>query len=125
MTNYTAVVCCVFLLSAVAAPPVGAENPNKNEELSIEETLKALVEAPAPDYPSAFRAKRLEGTGLFELRFNPKTGRVDVVKVLKSTGHFELDTVAVKTLKRWRCRPGALDVATVPITFTYGRRPSR
>ncbi len=121
MKTHSAIVCCVLLFSVVALPPLCAKDPKKKQELSTEEVMKALVEAPTPDYPSAFRAQRLQGTGLFQLHFNSQTGHVDAVKVVKSTGHFELDTVAVKTFNRWRCRPGWLESATIPISFTYDR----
>ena len=112
------IVHCAFLMCLVAIPPVSAKPPNEKQERSGEEIRKLLVDAPTPPYPSAYRAKRLEGTGSYWLHFNAKSGRVDAVKIVQSTGHAELDNAAVTTFYQWRCRPGQLDRAIIPATFT-------
>jgi TonB family protein len=45
-------------------------------------------------------------------------GRVTGVSVLESTGHKELDSLAVKALSRWRGQPGPKWALDMPITFT-------
>jgi len=45
-------------------------------------------------------------------------GRVTKVTILKSTGHTELDSLAVTTLSRWRGQPGPKWDLDVPVTFT-------
>lgn len=109
---------CALLAYVIATPPVVAKEPKTKQELSGENIKKALIEFPTPPYPTAYRARWLEGAGSYWLHFDTKTGRVDAVKVLQSTGHAELDNVAVATFYRWRCRPGGLESATIPAKFT-------
>jgi TonB family protein len=118
MKTLLIIVCYALLACTVAAPPLVAKEPKTKQELSGEDVKKALIEFPTPPYPTAYRARRLEGTGSYWLHFNAKTGRVDAVKIVQSTGHTELDNAAVSTFYRWRCRPGELDHAIIPATFT-------
>ena len=110
--------CFSLLACSVFAPPLAANEPKGKQELSSDDVIKSLLEAPTPPYPIAYRARHLTGSGSFWLHFSPKTGRVDAVKIVESTGHAELDNVAVSTFYRWRCRPGQLDHAIIPATFT-------
>jgi TonB family protein len=118
METHLIVVYWVLLSCLLATHPVVAKEPKANQELSGEDVKKALIESPTPPYPTAYRARRLEGSGSYWLHFNAKTGRVDAVKIVQSTGHAELDNVAVSTFYRWRSRPGELDHAIIPATFT-------
>ena len=118
MKPYSTIIHCALLFCLVAIPPLVAAEPEPKQELSGDDVKKLLVEAPTPPYPIAYRARRLAGTGSYWLHFNAKTGRVDAVKIVRSTGHKELDNVAVSTFYKWRCRPGQLDGAIIPATFT-------
>jgi len=118
MKTRTIIVHCALLICLVAIPSVSAKPPKDKQELSGEDVRKLLVDAPTPPYPSAYRAGRLEGTGSYWLHFNERSGRVDAVKIVQSTGHKELDNAAVSTFYQWRCRPGQLDHAIIPATFT-------
>ena len=117
MNTHSSIVCSVLLSCSVAIPLSGKE-PEKKHELSGEDVQKLLINDPVPPYPAAYRARRLEGTGSYWLHFNAKTGRVDAVKIVQSTGHAELDNAAVTTFYQWRCRPGQLDHVIIPATFT-------
>ena len=118
MKARSVIVCCALLTWTVGVPGLVAQAPKTKQGLSGDEIKKALIESPTPPYPRAYRARRLEGAGSFWLQFNTKTGHVDAVKILQSTGHTELDNVAVSTFYRWRCRPGDLHQITVPASFT-------
>ena len=118
MKTYRSMIYYALLLGLVTIHPLSAKEPTKKQELSGEELQKLLVNAPIPPYPIAYRAKRLEGKGSYWLHFSAKTGRVDAVKIVQSSGHAELDNVAVSTFYQWRCRPGQLDHAIIPATFT-------
>ncbi len=100
---------CALLAYVIATPPVVAKEPKTKQELSGENIKKALIEFPTPPYPTAYRARWLEGAGSYWLHFDTKTGRVDAVKVLQSTGHAELDNVscgilpmALSSRRGWR-----------------------
>ena len=112
------VVCCALLACTVPNSLLVAKEPKPKQERSWEDVKKALIDFPTPPYPIAYRALHYEGTGSFWLHFNAKSGRTDAVKIVQSTGHVELDNVAVSTFYRWRCRPGELDNAIIPATFT-------
>src|SRR5437764_12427512 len=57
-----------------------------------------------------------EGSGIFILHVDAKTGEVISVSVTKSTGFPILDRSAVATYKRWRFRPGP-KLVRIPTTF--------
>lgn len=118
MKKHPMLLCYALLICLLAPPPLIAKEPKTKKEISGEDVKRGLIESPTPPYPPAYRALRLEGTGSFWLHFNTKSGRVDAVKVVQSTGHAELDKVAVSTFYRWRCRPGWLESVTIPAAFT-------
>ena len=63
-----------------------------------------------------------EGSGIFTVNINPKTGLVTSVSVKKSTGSAALDKSAIDALRRWKFRVPTKPSVEVPITFS--RRPS-
>lgn len=67
---------------------------------------KDTVSAPDPDYPMHAQHLDYQGQGIYRLMINDKTGIVDEVKVMKTTGHRELDANAIMTLFNWKFRPG-------------------
>lgn len=70
-----------------------------------------------PEYPAKFATYAWSGKGLFLLKINPKTGEVDEVKVLKSTGHVLLNEVSAKAFFQWRFQPGGATQVQVPVEF--------
>jgi TonB family protein len=111
-----------LLFCLVAVSPLVAKEPKAKQKLSGEDVKKELVAAPTPPYPLEARRLRMAGKGLFWVHFDKTSGQVDAVKIVQSTGHAELDNSAVSTFYHWRCRPGALKEATIPIGFSipYG-----
>ncbi len=67
---------------------------------------KDTIAAPDPEYPLKARNIGYQGQGIYRLMINDKTGIVSEVKVMKTTGHRELDAAAVMTLFNWKFRPG-------------------
>jgi hypothetical protein len=55
-----------------------------------------VIKVVYPEYPPNWRPYAWSGKGLFLLKVNPKTGEVDEVKVLKTTGHVLLNELAAK-----------------------------
>ena len=59
-----------------------------------------------PEYPAKLAAYNWSGKGRFLLRVDAKTGVVEEVKVLKTTGHVILNELAAKAFFQWRFQPG-------------------
>lgn len=87
--------------------------------------IQDRVKAFAPDYPYRDRAQRNEGTGVFRLRLNLKTGAVTHVTMLKSTGFVTLDRAALASFYHWRWKPGKWKEIEMPITFTLSSHQTR
>ena len=73
--------------------------------------------APDPEYPMKAKSLGYEGQGIYRLVVNQKTGIVDEVKVMKTTGHRELDASAVMTFFNWKFKPGLLNHRDVLVIF--------
>jgi len=114
----------VALLSLAAASLVQAKEPafdTAEWKQRSKVAMKLMVSTVTPEYPFIARAGRVEGSGLYWLRFN-KSGRVNAVKIAKSTGHRVLDQAAVNAFYQWRCQPGKVDHVIIPVTFTMSYR---
>jgi TonB family protein len=73
--------------------------------------------APRPTYPSEAQQDSWGGEGLFELHVDT-SGRVQFVKVSKSTGHSILDRAATEALRAWRFHPNSINVVRVPLQYS-------
>ena len=80
-----------------------------------------LTNISVPDYREDEVLRKLTGIGVFDLRINPATGETTGVRILKSTGHSELDASALKALINWRFKPGTLIRAIFPFMFAHFR----
>ncbi|HEU5314100.1 MAG TPA: energy transducer TonB [Candidatus Udaeobacter sp.] len=78
--------------------------------------IEPVYYAPRPSYPLEARQNGWEGEGLFELHIGPG-GRVESVKILKSTGHPTLDKAASEGLREWRFRANSIDLVRVPLEY--------
>ena len=77
-----------------------------------------MIKLVKPNYPAEYRARHIEGTGLFRVTLDVKTGTVSNVAVFKSTGSSGLDASAVRAIRQWRWRPERWKEIDVPVTFT-------
>ena len=75
--------------------------------------------APQPDYPYLARVNHIEGSGVFTVQIDPRTGLVTSVSVKKSTGWATLDKAAIDALRRWRFTTPTKPSVEVPIRFTF------
>ena len=76
-----------------------------------------LIKKVEPEYPMGFVIHGAKGRGRFRLTINSKSGLVDEVKVLQSTGYRELNELAVKALLQWQFKPGTPSPIEVPVEF--------
>ena len=92
----------------------GAETPD--------ELPRALTSNPAPGYPRAAWAARVEGKVILRVEVS-REGTASKVEILTSSGDYRLDQSAMTTVRRWRFEPArrqgiamAYEVS-VPIKF--------
>ena len=97
-----------------------ALNPASADKKPEEETVRAFIYSPKPDYPYEARALHVEGNGVYKVLVNLETGLVTDVIVKKTTGYRVLDDAAVIALRKWRLKPHAFKAFSVPIDFSVG-----
>src|ERR1041384_7467330 len=73
-------------------------SPNVGEMIPQKELRQYLTRYPAPDYRENPILRKLTGVGVFDLRIDPATGETTGIRIVKSTGHSELDASAMKAL---------------------------
>jgi TonB family protein len=73
----------------------------------------------APDVEYPMKAKNLgyQGQGIYRLVVNKNNGVVDEVKIMKTTGHRELDASAIMTFFNWKFTPGTIDHRDILVIF--------
>jgi TonB family protein len=100
-------------------------SPALGEVIPQQQLSQYTTQTPVPDYLENEELRKFTGIGVFDLRINPATGETTGVRILKSTGHSELDASALKALIRWRFKPGTLIRAVFPFMFAHfrGDRP--
>jgi len=77
-----------------------------------------MIFAPKPEYPYDERAHHNEGTAVVRMDIDLKTGNTAYVTLIRSSGFPKLDEAAIRTLAKWRFKPGKWKEAEVPVTFT-------
>jgi TonB family protein len=77
-----------------------------------------VIHSVTPDYPYRARAVRQQGTGLYRLILDLKTGAVIRVTIIRSTGFGKLDDSVIAALRQWRWKPGKWKEIGLPVTFT-------
>ena len=79
---------------------------------------------PYPAIPAQYRFATITGQALYQLTVDAQ-GKVTQIKILKKMGIFGdwfADVTALKTLIRWRAKPGPPRIVDVPWTITPGYR---
>lgn len=101
---------------------VGFASTHPTQATADELTANALVVKPKIRYPREAREKRIEGSGVVEIRVDPKTGAVREARMFKSTGSSILDNAAVTALQKARFKPGTVVRVRIPIRFSLSSR---
>ena len=97
-----------FLLAAALIAATNRSLGASTPFLSEKEVAKWAIYQPPPRFPYAAYLLRANGTGRFMLRVQIRSGLVERVDVVQTTGWPFMDRAAITTLKQWRFKPGAL-----------------
>jgi|SRR5262245_7502926 len=105
-------------LIALQAGLLSAQPQRRGEEADVTTgTPPGLIKKVDPEYPPGFVLHGAKGKGRFRLTINAKSGLVDEVKIVQSTGYRELNELAAKALLQWRFQPGTHSPVEVPVEF--------
>ena len=86
----------------VKTEPVESPTP---PPVPIAEAIPRYRENPVPKYPKMAKRRGLEGIVIIEVLVNAQ-GRVDDMRLYKSSGYSMLDTAAMDSVKNWLFVPG-------------------
>jgi TonB family protein len=89
----------------------------KPVELTKQEQDALTLYVRDPEYPSEARDNRQSGAGIAMLTIDTTTGHVVKAEMSVSTKNKILDQAAIKALREWRFKPGAVRKVWVPIKF--------
>lgn len=78
-----------------------------------------------PEYSDRDRRLYNQGSGLFRLTLDLKTGAVVNITIVRSTGTGSLDRSSVVALRQWRWRPGKWKEVDIPVNFHMSTGPPR
>lgn len=89
---------------AVAAPGKQGEAAPEPSPAPLVEAVPVYRKNPAPRYPLAARRRGYEGTVVLEVLVN-KSGRVEDLRLFRSSGYEVLDRAAMKSVQGWVFKP--------------------
>lgn len=104
-----------------------SEDRSPNSGGVVRQTRASYLSNPAPSYPSVAKRKKQQGKVILDVLLNAK-GRVDSIRIYRSSGYTSLDKSALKAVRRWRFKPqklGGIAVASkvyVPVVFELDRK---
>lgn len=126
-------ICVLTLLAICFASPSPAQSPAKSPNSPSDDSAKSSERvyylgqdgvslpscfySPSPPYTAEARAARFQGNVLAEGSVTVD-GRIMNPRILKSPG-MGLDDSVLKTLKKWRCKPGTKDAKPVPTIVPF------
>ncbi|MDZ7580598.1 MAG: energy transducer TonB [Deltaproteobacteria bacterium] len=108
--------------SAFGTGPVAAVSSQPALPSVLEEALPDYNQNPPISYPDRARQKGYEGTVVLEVLVN-RSGKVDDLRILATSGYDILDRTAVRSVKSWLFKPAkkgkdAVDMwVRVPVRF--------
>lgn len=110
-------IAVVSLVAALIGAPFTYAQRHGVEPIVTTGSPAGLVKKVEPEYPMGFVTHGAKGRGSFRLTINAKSGLVDEVKVVQSTGYQDLNKLAVKALLQWTFKPGTPSPVVVPVEF--------
>ena len=102
---------------AGSAPALSSGSRHGTEPIVTTGAPAGLIKKIEPEYPIGFVIHGAKGRGKFRLTINARSGLVDEVKIIQSTGYQDLNKLAVKALLQWQFKPGTASPVEVPVEF--------
>jgi len=102
---------------ATTAPALSNGSRHGAEPIVTTGSPAGLVKKIEPEYPIGFVIHGAKGRGRFRLTINSRSGLVDEVKIVQSTGYQDLNKLACKALLQWQFKPGTPTPVEVPVEF--------
>lgn len=118
--SFLAVAAILSLLGELSAAPASSARGIHGQALTESQMKGVILSRTFPDYPIEARRARITGGGAFEMRIDPKNGRVKGVLVVQSTGSQILDWAVVRAFSQWRFKPGVVTAVRSPVMFISG-----
>ena len=118
LSRHSLKIAIATLIASLAGLPSTQAQRHGVEPLVTTGAPPGLTKKIEPAYPIGFVIHGAKGRGRFRLTINSKSGLVDEVKILQSTGYRELNELAVKALLQWQFKPGTASPVEVPVEFS-------
>ena len=118
LSRHSLRIAIATLIASLAGLPSTQAQRHGVEPLVTTGAPPGLIKKIEPEYPIGFVTHGAKGRGRFRLMINSKSGLVDEVKILQSTGYRELNELAVKALLQWQFKPGTASPVEVPVEFS-------
>jgi TonB family protein len=118
ISRYSLKIAIITLIAALAGFSSAEAQRHGTEPIVTAGSPAGLVKKIEPEYPIGFVIHGVKGRGRFRLTINAKSGLVDEVKIVQSTGFADLNKLAVKALLQWQFKPGTPSPVEVPVEFS-------
>jgi TonB family protein len=117
LSHHSLKIAIITGIAAVAGFSSAPAQRHGTEPLVTTGSPAGLIKKIEPEYPIGFVIHGAKGRGRFRLTINAKSGLVDEVKIVQSTGYSDLNKLAVKALLQWQFKPGTPSPVEVPVAF--------
>jgi TonB family protein len=118
LSRHSLKIAIVTLIASLAGSSSTQAQRHGVEPLVTTGAPPGLIKKIEPEYPIGYVIHGAKGRGRFRLTINSRSGLVDEVKILQSTGYRELNEMAVKALLQWQFKPGTPSPVEVPVEFS-------
>jgi TonB family protein len=118
LSRHSLKITIITFIAALAGLSSAQAQRHGTEPLVTTGSPPGLIKKIDPEYPIGFVIHGAKGRGRFRLTINSKSGLVDEVKIVQSTGYRELNELAVKALLQWQFKPGTASPVEVPVEFS-------
>ena len=116
-TRHSLKIAIISLVASLAGFSAAQAQRHGTEPIVTTGSPAGLIKKIEPEYPIGFVIHGVKGRGRFRLTINSKSGLVDEVKIVQSTGYSDLNKLAVKALLQWQFKPGTPSPVEVPVEF--------